>query len=480
MPVTVKEWVQREWTQSQVDLYDDKGDFYNLSGLSPHITRRTLKRSPAWSSHLTHPGLTAVRGMFYDENNDRVVLLGTNAASHLASVYFNSSWTVSSVYELTTATSNVASGTSARSMRNVAFFGGYLYVIGADSHVYRGASYTSALSDFYSTPDAVCLAVLGGRIYLAHTYGKISRHANWSAFETHFDSIANFYPLFMTGFRGYLLIVGKQDDGSIHLYSLPQTPNGLSPSSLREIAALPSSSANYPSYGSLFAVHEDKLYFSPGRYTNPDGTKIIDIYRFDGSRIQRIARVPDSVTSPGAAGLMHWRGELLFYAPSGSGTQNYKMLVGDQFVDAIPGTINVTGLSAIAATLGGELVTVGLDGSSNEGIHHAGESALQDGHLVTARLDMDHPGLQKRLDRIVVLLDGAATDFKVVIKYRIDDATSWTTATTGNNTRRAVASDIATHFYTLQLRIELDDDTGVGDQDIRILAVSALYSIEGP
>jgi hypothetical protein len=475
MAVTVKEWIQREWIQSQVDLYHNRGDFYNLSGLSPNVIRETLKRSPAWSSHLTHSGLTAVKAMFYDENNDRYVLLGTNAASHLASTYFSSTWVAKgTIYELSAATS----GPGGLSMRNALYFGGYVYVIGADSHVYRGASYTAGLADFYATADAVCLAALGGRVYMAATYGKIWRlnDAN-DALETHYDSIANFYPLFMTPFRNYLLVVGKQYDGSIHIYHLSQSISGANPGILSETAALPAASADYPTYGSLFAVHEDKLYFSPGRYANPDGTKVIDIYSFNGSQIERVARVPDSVASPGAAGLIAWRGELLFYAPSGTGTQNYKMLVGDQFVDAIPGTINVTGLSAIAANLGGELITVGLDGSSNEGIHHAGGAALQDGHLVTARLDMDHPGLQKRLSRITVLLDGAATDFKVVIKYRTDDNTTWTTATTGNNTRRAVASDIATHFYTLQLRIELDDDTGAGNQDIRILAVSVTYSI---
>jgi hypothetical protein len=477
MAVTVKEWIQREWIQSQVDLHDHKGDFYNLSGLSPNPARCALKRSPAWSAHLAHSGLTAVKALFYDENNDRYILLGTNAASHLASTYFSSAWShVASTYELSTATS----GPGGLSQRNVAYFGGYLYVIGANGHVYRGASYTSALSDFYTSTDAVALAILGGRVYLAHTYGKISRlNDAGDAFETHYDSIANFYPLFMTAYRGYLLIVAKQYDGTVYLYRLPQSARESNPAFLHEIATVPSASAAYPTYGSLFTLHDDKLFLSPGRYTNPDGTKVIDIYSFNGSQVKRIAQVPDSVATPGAAGLIHWRGELLFYAPAGTGTQNYKMLVGDQFVDAIPGTINVTGLSAIAANLGGELITVGLD-TATEGIHHAGGAALQDGHLITARLDMDRPGLQKLLNHIVVLLDGAATDFKIVIKYRTDNATNWTTATTGNNTQRAIASDIAAHFYTLQLRIELDDDTVAGDQDIRILAVSALYSIEGP
>lgn len=480
MAVTVKEWTQREWTRSRVDLYNRPGDFYNLSGLSPDPTRHTLKRSPAWSSHLTHSGLTAVKAMFYDENNDRYVLLGTNAASHLASTYFSSAWShVASTYELSAATS----GPGGLSCRNVAYFGGHLYIIGANGHVYRGASYTSSLSDFYTSTDAVALAVLGGRIYLAHTYGKISRlNDAGDAFETHYDSITNFYPLFMTAFRGYLLIVAKQYNGTVHLYRLPQSAYESNPAFLHQIAVVPSASANYPTYGSLFALHDDKLYFSPGRYTNPDGTKVIDIHAFNGSQVERVAQVPDSVASPGAAGLIHWRGELLLYAPSGSGTQNYKMLVGNpsagaqagQFVDAIPGTINVTGLSAIAANLGGELITVGLDGSSNHGIHHAGGAALQDGYVQTSWLDMGSPGTLKRLERITALLDGKASDFKILLKYRTDDNTDWTTATTGNNTRRAHIANLGIEFYQLQLRVDLDDDTG-NDEDIRITALSVTY-----
>jgi len=472
MPVTVKEWTQREWTRSQVDLYDRPGDFYNLYGLSPDVSRRTLKRSPAWSAHLTHSGLTAVKAMFYDENNQRYVLLGTNAATHLASTYFSSAWShVASTYELSAATS----GLTGLSQRNVLYFGNYLYVIGANSHVYRGSSYTSALSDFYSDPEAVCLAVLGGRAYMATTYGEIWRlnDAN-NAFEIHYDSVANFYPLFMTAFRGYLLIVGVQDNGAIHFYRLSQSASGSNPNVLQEVAKISGTLTDYATHGCLFALHNDQLYFSPGPYTNPDATKVLDIYSFNGSQIKRIAQLPASTASPAAAGLVHWRGELIFYAPASSGTQNYKMLVGNQFVDAVPGTINVTGLSAIAANLGNELVTTGLDGSSNEGIHHAGAAALQNGYIISSRLDMGSPTTLKRLETITALLDNRAPDFKILLRYRTDDTATWTTATTANNTRRAHVANLGVEFHQLQLRIQLADDTGT-DEDIRITAISVTY-----
>jgi hypothetical protein len=68
-------------------------------------------------------------------------------------------------------------------------------------------------------------------------------------------------------------------------------------------------------------------------------------------------------------------------------------------------------------------------------------------------LDVGYPNCKKRLDRIAVLLDGAAVDVYA-----------------------AAAAD-AGEFYTLQLRVDLDDDTG-DDEDIAIAAVSVTYSID--
>ena len=78
-------------------------------------------------------------------------------------------------------------------------------------------------------------------------------------------------------------------------------------------------------------------------------------------------------------------------------------------------------------------------------------------------------------DGIVVLLDDCSASFSAIIKYRTDNATSWTTAATQTNTKRAVADTIGAEFYTLQVRIDLDDDTGL-NKDFRIDSVSVLYT----
>lgn len=475
MAVRQREWIQREWTQAGVDLFRERGDFCSLSGLGPDFSRRQLRRAPGWSAHLPTAGLTNIRAMFYDESANRYVLIGTNAASNLAAAYFSSVWGFSAVFELTNATATLGG----LSGRNVAYFGGNVYVISSATKVYRGASYTAALAEFYGTNDARILASLGGRLYMAVTSGKIYRlnDAN-NAFETHFDPVADYSPLYMTAFRGQLTIIGKQDDGNVIIYRLPQSPSGSNPSVLAEAAVVLSASVDYHTYGCLFAVYDDKIYFSPGRYDNVDGTKTVDIYTWNGSQLDRVAQVPDTASDAvlRANGLVNWRGQLLYYALISDSDQVIKMLVGDRFVDFAPGAIDCTTFTPVVAGLAGEIVVSAVDGGAH-GVHHAGAATLQDGYLITSRLDMGRPGLQKRLLRVTVLLDGAVADFKVPVRYRIDDTAAWTLATTGNNTQR-VAIDITTAvtFYTLQLKIELDDDTG-GDEDIRVGAVSVVYSI---
>ena len=58
-----------------------------------------------------------------------------------------------------------------------------------------------------------------------------------------------------------------------------------------------------------------------------------------------------------------------------------------------------------------------------------------------------------------------------------DLCAGWTDAGTDSNTLRASVNDLTDSFYTVQLRITLDDDTG-NDEDIRIDAISVIYTIE--
>ena len=466
--VRQREWIQREWTQPGVDLYRETGDFHSLSALYPDFKRRLLRRAPAWSARLTHAGFDKVRGLFFDEANTRYVLLGQNAANNLSSLYFSSAWAVSGITELTAG--NAALGGA--SMLNYAYFGDKLYIIALDSDVYRCNGYSAAMAQFYAGSDAHILTSYGGRLYMITAAGNIYRLNDAdNAFESVLDPVATFDPLWAGPFRGYLCVVGQHSDGRVGIYRV-----SLPTATVLHEAGLLSPLSPDVSWGLLYALHDDKLYFSPGPYTDASGVDVTQFWTWNGSQVERLTELWDT-GKLNTLGLMTWRGELIYYALESGEDPVFKILVGDHFVDFAPGGLVFTGIVAHAASLGTELVVTANPGGQ-EGIYHLPTSgSLQDGYVITSRLDMGHPGRQKRLLRLTVLLDGAAADFLVPVSYRIDDTAAWTLAVTGDNTQR-VSVDITTAviFYTLQIKIQLDDDTG-NDEDIKIAAVSVVYSV---
>ena len=55
MAVRQLEWVQNQWLQAKVDLYHNRGDFYDAQALYPDIHSEALRRTPAWSAHVDLP-----------------------------------------------------------------------------------------------------------------------------------------------------------------------------------------------------------------------------------------------------------------------------------------------------------------------------------------------------------------------------------------------------------------------------------------
>jgi hypothetical protein len=283
----------------------------------------------------------------------------------------------------------------------------------------------------------------------------------------------DFNARWITAYRNYVLAVSRSESGTFQILRVPDTWGAF-----YELTASLYGGV-HPDYGSLYTVHDSQIVFSPGYFVKPDGDLELDILAFNGSLLSHYARIshaPNTGTTgaPTSAGLFVWRGELVYYALAGASQQIFKIVKDGQVIDLPDLAASVSGLtSPIAASLGGEIVATADDGS--EGVHHLGAGSLSDGYYVSSRLDFDLPGEQKRLNHITVLLDRAASDFKIVVKYRTDDNTSWTTATTANNTTRAAATNLDVAFYTLQLRVDLDDDTG-NDEDIRITTVSVTYT----
>jgi hypothetical protein len=274
-------------------------------------------------------------------------------------------------------------------------------------------------------------------------------------------------------YRGYGLMIVRSAEGRMIFIRVPldtSTRYFQEITSLLEPASLPAS-------GCLFCLHGDEVYFSPGYYDRPGGQVALNVYSFNGSRIERVTEIahdPNAGGSgfPAGAGLLSWRGELLYWAMEGT-AQTFKILRGGKFTE-FPSLAATATTNPFAAVVGGHLIATADD--TNEGIHYLQDAALDDAYVVTSKLDMGRPGKEKRLERLTVLVDDHASGFKPTIKYRTDDATSWTTAVAGNNSRRVSVGSLGVNFYTLQLQILLDDDTG-SNEDIRLEALSVIYSI---
>ena len=473
MPIAVKEWVQDAWLRPGVELWRKNGDFLEVSNLIPTRDGLQLVRTPAWSAQVRTDtnGLTDVRGAFFDADNDRIVLVGADGSGDLASAYLSSAWSLSSNTTLNSTPTNLGGC----SMRNVAWFGGVLYAVGSNGKLYSGSSYTGALTSFNANTWHHSLAPIDERLYSCSVAGRIDMTNYDNSSLTVYDAPINDLgtPMFFSGYRGYGLLITQDAEGLIRCIRVPldaSTKYFQELTTLHEYGVL-------PDYGSLACFHDDEIYFSPGYYTRMGSENALNVYAFNGSYARHVAEIrhdPNTGGSgfPTAAGLLSWRGELLYYAMEGT-AQIFKVLRGERFAEFA--TLSATASAQpFAAVVGGHLIATADD--TNEGIHYLQDTAADDGYVITPRLDMGSPGREKRLSRIAVLLSDAATSFGCKVEYRVNDTAAWTSGGTDSNTQRAEVSDLGVSFYTLQVKVTLDDDTG-SNEDIRIDALSVIYSI---
>ena len=208
----------------------------------------------------------------------------------------------------------------------------------------------------------------------------------------------------------------------------------------------------------------------------------MDVFTFDGTRIEQIARLTDlpAFTSVRSAGLLAWRDEILLWCINTAGTsQEIRMLLGPpgsqgaHAIDFAPITATNSSYSAVYS-LGGDLIVVAKSGS-DEGFYHT--SGLQDGYVVTSKLDFGSPGRLKRLNRITALVSDNYGDAYTDIRIKTDDDSSWTALATFQDNSNRIAVDSSIQFYTLQVRVDLDDDSET-NLDYGIDAISIVYSID--
>jgi len=472
MPIKLKQLTQSEWITPDVTLYTKTGDFSQLTNLTPSADRRQLRRLPAWSAQVRTDtnGLVSVEAIFYDAANSRTVIIGGDGGSNLLSAYLDSTWTLSN----NTTLHATPTGLGGLSCRNLVYWGGYLYLIGSDQKVYRGTTYAAALAEYDASTNHRILIAVDEDVYVVKDNGTIEKtNSDATAFNTYVDAKHDYNIRALIPFRSYALVIARHPTGSLDFYRLEL---GVSTRYFNQITSLHVGGTE-PSYGSLYTIHDDHVYFSPG-YLNATGSQImLPIYQFNGSWIEHVTNIQHDPNTGGSgfptgAGLLSWRGKLIYYALEGT-SQIFKALHGDKFIDYPALTATATS-TPIAANAGGTLVTVADD--TNEGVHYLQDSTMADADLITSWYDMDSPGKEKRLEAFTVVLSDKATSFTIRPYYRLNPGDSWTALTTATNDHLATDTDLGISFYTIQFKVTLDDDTG-NNEDIRIESISAIYAM---
>lgn len=479
MSIHIREYRQIEWSRAGVGLLANSGDFDTASGMRPDPTRRRMLRAPGWAAHAAWPpDFGDPEGMLFDRTVQYYGFIGLDPAdSHVATAWYNTAWTYITTADLGTASATYGALTGLN-QRNACYWANLLYFISGAAAVYSADPTSAPMTLLWSgsggeTAQALCPC--GDQLFLATTLGNILRlNAARDGFEAYYSPRAPLDIRYITAFNQYLLLVARTWGGALALFRLPD----YSPVTLHQLAQLEATTGNEPSAspftdGCLFTTHNHDLFFTSGWYA---AATALDLYRFDGSRIERVTQITGlpTLANVRSAGLAVWRGELLFwYIHASSGAHLVKLLVGDAFIDFCPASFAVSSHSCIYS-VAGDLISPGKSGSA-EGFYRT--SGLQDGYVQTARLDCGYPGRVKRLDRITAIVSGHHASFNVVLKYRTDDSDTWTTAVTTANTRRITADPIGVHFYTVQLRIEFDDNSGL-NLDYSLDDLSVMVSVD--
>lgn len=470
------EWIQNTWLRAGIQLHKKKGDYFSLSNMVLSKDGTQLRRFPSWSAQVRTDtnALVDVQGMFYDHENERVVLLGENATPDLSSSYLNASWTLSAISVINATPTNLGGGLS---MRDHLYYCGYLYLIGSNGKLYRGTDYTASVAELDSSTNHRVIAAIDDRVYIALDTGVIDRTASDIATTTSY--VTPDHPLdirAMIPYRSNLLVICRASHGGLDFYNLDV--NSTTRFFNQESSLLLGGSE--PSIGCLYAAHHDEVFCSPGFYTRPGGQVVCPIYAYNYTpeilHMVDVEHDPNTGGSgyPTAAGLISWRGKLLYYALEGT-VQTFKEIdIANKQVLDFPSLSATSPTTPIAANCGGFLVATADD--TNEGVHYLQDEDLDDGVYTTSWLDMSHPSRQKRLDKVTVVLSDKAASFQTVVKYRKEDEASWTSIDTQANTTLFSKGDLGIHFYLIQFQITLDDNTG-NDEDIRVDSLSLIYTL---
>jgi len=476
----VKTWIQDTFTRPEQTLQRKPGDFYSIDDFIPTLDGQQLQLAPSWSSHITYPSnFKEPRAAFYDEANDKFVIIGANdliPAGDLVGSFSiaHDDLSKSSAYAASSSPTDIG-GTHKLNAQYV--FSGFWFV-GSDGDVYRAAGYAGdAASNKYGSGDARAIIPIRDTIYLATDTDEILWYnTGTGAFETVLEPWYSLAGEFLCHYRNEIILLAYHNDGSLSLYRIDDLP----PAEIRQIARLsPHTGQRKPDdadaqYATPWALYDDDLYFSPGAWIAPsDDFNEIPLYRFTGSRVELVDVLEADVT-PHAWGLVQWRERLLLYLLD-SGDQRFYLLHNDTLTQFMSASYTLPTLGELYSA-GGHLLMI-TTVSATDGVSLT-QNLADDAVFTTAWLDMGHPTAQKHLVRLAAIVSDAVSSFNVKIEYRTEGG-SWTEAVEEDNARHVDAGDIGVDFYLLQIRVTFTDSTG-NDQDVRLESLAATYSYGVP
>jgi len=374
-------------------------------------------RAPTWSAFTDLPDDLINPMAVFRDRYGTTVFVGTNASTDMAALTYDSAW---AAHAHSHALDTTAQWPGGQMHQNCWWWGGWLWVIGDNVHVYRGTSYSAALTDYYSASNAQVLFPVGEHMYLVDNTGLILRtDATRAAFETYYDPIVTLDVMFGCGLRGNIVFVARMADGTMKLYRLPdQNPIGL-----HELAHIPATGQH--ATGIAACIHNDDLYLMPGYNQVSAGGATYqdyDLFCFDGSSLAHLDRIRQAALT--YHNLLSWNDRLLLHTYDHTSHNHlFYALVGKGLTGALPTINNNTSITYMAAFPCGDDVVVCGD-SPGHGFWHAGRDSKSDGSFITSYLDMGYPGLLKRLHRITVLCDGKAASYTIDISHRPADTTT--------------------------------------------------------
>ena len=481
MPLRQKHFTQHQFLRATRNVYRQDGDFYQSTGLWPRLDGQALERIPTWSDTVAFPATpTHVAGAFYDHVNERYVFLDgfESTGTHIRATYFTSSWTSSGSW-VTLVSDHLLGGLV---YRNVHYWAGYIWFIDDDGDVYQTTSYTTGPAPVYQAGYGIRIIwPIGDHLYAVSNNGVVYRSNEGSTqLDSYFAPDTPLDVRWICAYKQYICVIARSGDGTFQILRLPD----LQPLTMHQLATTQYTTGQLETdtWSFNFVVHDDYLYLVPGYYTRQSTLFQSILYRFNGSYLEPITEH----TWAQSGHLMPWRGRLL-HAMNKNGRHRLDALTGDKWNRIMAPHNDQLGRTYSYPkewNLGENFVGTMTDGSANVVLRYIGGTDLHDGYFISSVYDLGLPARQKRLNHITVhtnVQSDADTDFKIIVKYRIDDYChrgvddNWTTAVTANGTPRAVTGELGVEFYILQIRIDVDDDSG-NNCDRQIEAITIDYS----